>query len=273
MAKALMTKVVIMARGLGTRMRKSEDGAQLTAEQAKVAETGVKAMIPIDRPFLDYVLNDLADAGYTDVCLIIGPEHQAVREYYNKLNCQRLNIHFAVQEKPLGTANAVVAAEAFAGDDPFLVINSDNYYPHEALSGLRKIEGNGLAEFDRDSMFKGSNIDSDRLTKFAVIEKNDKGQMTRILEKPDAATLARLPEPIGVSMNCWRFTKSIFSACRAIPPSARGEYEITDAVQFVIDNLKEPFLALTVKAPVLDMSSRGDVASVTKKLKGKGVAL
>ncbi|GEM_PF-2233060 len=51
MAKALMTKVVIMAWGLGTRMRNSEDGVQLTAEQAKVAETGAKAMIPIDRPF------------------------------------------------------------------------------------------------------------------------------------------------------------------------------------------------------------------------------
>ena len=72
---------MILARGLGSRMRR-EDGAALDPAQASVADTGVKAMIPIGRPFLDYVLSGLADAGCDAVCLVIGPEHGVVRDYY-----------------------------------------------------------------------------------------------------------------------------------------------------------------------------------------------
>ena len=72
-----MDKVVILARGLGTRMRAGNAEADLDAGQEAVAATGVKALIPIDRPFLDYVLGDLAEAGYRRVCLVIGPEHGA----------------------------------------------------------------------------------------------------------------------------------------------------------------------------------------------------
>ena len=69
-----MDKIVILAAGLGKRMREHDDGAQLSADQVAAAETGVKALIPIGRPFLDYVLTRVADAGFCRVCLIIGPE-------------------------------------------------------------------------------------------------------------------------------------------------------------------------------------------------------
>ena len=269
-----MNKAVILARGLGTRMRKADEAASLTAEQAAMAETGVKAMIPIDRPFLDYVLSDLGDAGYRRICLVIGPEHDAVREYYGeKISLERLSIEFAVQEKPLGTADAVAAAEEFAAGEPALVINSDNYYPVESLRQLRELDCSGLAAFDRDGMLAGSNIPRERLTKFAVVESDEREYMTRIIEKPDEATMASLVEPICVSMNCWRFGPAIFPACRAIPPSPRGELELPDAVQYAIDKLSDPFKVLTFKAPVLDLSSREDVASVTEKLAGTEVRL
>ena len=269
-----MNKAVILARGLGTRMRKADEAASLTAEQAAMAETGVKAMIPIDRPFLDYVLSDLGDAGYRRICLVIGPEHDAVREYYGeKISLERLSIEFAVQEKPLGTADAVAAAEEFAAGEPVLVINSDNYYPVESLRQLRELDCSGLAAFDRDGMLAGSNIPRERLTKFAVVESDEREYMTRIIEKPDEATMASLVEPICVSMNCWRFGPAIYPACRAIPPSPRGELELPDAVQYAIDKLSDPFKVLTFKAPVLDLSSREDVASVTEKLAGTEVRL
>ena len=76
------TKAVILARGLGTRMRRPDPAAGLDERQTSIAGTGVKAMMPIGRPFLDYVLSTIADAGFRDVCLVIGPEHDAVREYY-----------------------------------------------------------------------------------------------------------------------------------------------------------------------------------------------
>ena len=125
-----MDKAVILARGLGTRMRKADDSVGMSADQAAAADTGVKALIPIDRPFLDYVLGALAEAGYQRICLVIGPEHDAIREYYGRtLKCRRLTFDFAVQDQPLGTADAVRAAQNFAAGDDFLVINSDDYYP------------------------------------------------------------------------------------------------------------------------------------------------
>ena len=78
----MTNKAVILARGLGKRMRQADERATIDAQQAAVADQGIKAMIPIGRPFLDYVLSALADAGYHDVCLVIGPEHTAVRDSY-----------------------------------------------------------------------------------------------------------------------------------------------------------------------------------------------
>ncbi len=270
-----MDKAVILARGLGTRMRKQDADAAMSSEQAAIAETGVKALIPMgDRPFLDYVLSTLADAGYKQICMVVGPEHGQVREYYgNTVDARRLSFSFAVQEKPLGTADAVAAAEAFAGDDPILVINSDNHYPLEALTSLSELSTPGLAAFVRESLIANSNIPADRITKFSVVKSDADGFMTEIIEKPGEDVIAALPEPICVSMNCWRFGPSIFEGCRNIQPSARGELELPDAVQYTIEKLGEKYAAVPVHAGVLDMSSRADIADVAVKLTAMNVQL
>ncbi len=269
----LIDKAVILSAGLGTRMVKANGEAGLDAKQAAVADSGVKAMIPIDRPFLDYVLSVVAEAGYEKVCLVIGPEHHELRDYYaNQLKTKRLKISFAVQQKALGTADAVLTVEDFAAGDDFVVINSDNYYPLEALSKLRQLSGAGTALFDRQSMFKGSNIPPERLAAFAVVKFQD-GYMQEIIEKPDPEVLAALPDPVYVSMNCWRFTSTMFQACREIGPSVRGELEIPDAVQYAIDKLGERFEVVPVKGAVLDLSYRSDVGPVAEKLAGVEVNL
>lgn len=274
MTSPRLDKAVILARGLGTRMRRSEEGTGLDPQQARVADTGVKAMIPIGRPFLDYVLSGLADAGYRQVCLVVAPEHDVIRRYYREqVQLQRLELHYAVQVEPRGTADAVAAAEAFAGDDPILVLNSDNYYPREALEALRQQAGCAVALFEQESMLRGSNIPPERIQQFAVAKINGSGQMERILEKPSAETLASLPRPLWLSMNCWRFSPAIFEACRRITPSPRGEWEITDAVQYTIDVLGQPFQAVTVQAPVLDMTSRRDITAMAQRLADKEVRL
>ena len=254
-------------------MRKADAAAKLDQSQATVAESGVKALIPIDRPFLDYVLTVVADAGYRRVCLVIGPEHEELRNYYAAARTTRLQITFAVQQEPLGTADAVITAESFAGGEPFLMINSDNHYPLEALQGLRQAGGPAVAVFDEDAMLAGSNIPAERLGKFAVVETDEANYLRRIIEKPNAETLARLPKPLGVSMNCWRFGPAIFEACRSVGPSPRGELEIPDAVQYSIDRLGERYHVGRYNAPVLDLSSRADVAPVAKLLAGKEVCL
>ena len=274
MTETAMDKAVIMARGLGTRMRKDDDAAAVTAEQAAVADTGVKAMIPIDRPFLDYVLSELAGAGYRRICLVIGPEHDQLRDYYGgQLAYDRLRVEFAIQPKPLGTADAVAAVEDFAGSDPFLVINSDNYYPQDSLRALRELGECGLVGYDRRGMLDGSNIPHERLAKFAVVQSDEAGYMKQIIEKASEEQVAALPEPIAVSMNCWRFGPTIFQGCRNIPPSPRGELELPDAVQYTMEHLGERYKVVPCCEPVLDLSSRNDVAAVTEKLAGNPVML
>ncbi|MDO5092847.1 MAG: nucleotidyltransferase family protein [Propionibacteriaceae bacterium] len=266
-------KAVIMARGLGSRMRKATEGVELTDEQRRAADAGVKAMISLaGRPFLDYVISALADAGFTEICLIIGPEHDLIREYYDQQPKQRVAISYAVQPEPLGTANAVLAAEDFAGNDRVLVINSDNYYPAAALARLADVPGSALVGFTREGMLTRSNIPADRIAAFALATADADGNLAELVEKPDAATVERLAAEAVISMNCWLCSPAIFAAARAIPKSARGEYEITDAVRRAIAD-GDPYAVIRADEGVLDMSNRGDIASVVAALSAQEVRL
>ena len=269
-----VVKAVILARGLGTRMRRADAGAALDPAQAAAAETGVKGMIPVGRPFLDYALGALADAGYRDVCLVIGPEHGAVRDHYTRrVEARRIRLGFAVQQRPLGTADAVLAAESFAGGDPFLVVNSDNYYPVAALAALRAHAPPALVGFERDALAREGNVPPERIARFAVLDVAPDGTLRRVVEKPDDATLRALGEPLYVSMNCWLFAPAIFEACRRVAPSPRGELELPHAVQWLIDERGARFAVLPAHEPVLDLSSRADIPAVAARLAGVEVRL
>ena len=240
---------------------------------AAAAATGAKAMMPLgERPFLDHVLTRLADAGLTRVCLVIGPEHTAVREYYDGLDLQRMSIEYAVQAEPLGTADAVAAAEDFAGDDRFVVINGDNLYPTESLSRLVAEPGMGTVGFVPDDLVANSNIPADRMGAFALLRPGDDGGLAEIIEKPSPEVAEALGPNRMVSMNCWLFGPEVFTACRSIEMSARGEYEIVDAVRWLIDNGTR-FGVVSSSEGVWDLSSRGDVRSVADALAGDEVLL
>lgn len=264
-------KVVILARGLGTRMRKESD-AELSGAQAEAAARGAKAMMPIGRPFLDHCLNAYADAGITEACLVIGPEHQNVRDYYDSLETTRIKISYAVQEEPLGTANAVLAAEEWVGKDRFVMVNGDNYYPTEAVRALGGTEGNATIGFDAESLVANSNIPAERIAAFAILKANENGDFTDIIEKPAPEVVAAQPKPILVSMNCFCFTPDIFKAAKQIKPSARGEYEIVDAVRNLVDNGIRVEIVKS-NSGVLDMSNQNDIKAVEKVLKAREVVL
>jgi glucose-1-phosphate thymidylyltransferase len=276
----MVTKAVILARGLGTRMRHAGGDAQLSDTQARVAASGIKALMPVGagdgapgRPFLDYVLSALADAGVTDVCLVIGPEHVAIRHYYGRLTLSRLRIAFAEQALPRGTADAVLTAEAFAGHDPFLVLNSDNYYPIATYQTLCAYDGAALPGFDRDALVARSNIDADRIRSFALLSVSGDGLLLDIVEKPDAETFARMGPHALVSMNLWSLTTPCFEACRRVQPSSRGELELPNAVRLAIHDLGVPVRVFPVAAGVLDLSHRGDVGPVADALRDLSVRL
>ena len=109
-------KALVLARGKGTRMQRADQGATPIRRKRESPTPGLKAMIPFRRPFLDYILSALADAGCLDICLVIGPEHDAVRDYYERTHPpERARVPFAIQTEARGTADAVLSAEAFAG--------------------------------------------------------------------------------------------------------------------------------------------------------------
>ena len=266
--QAPTTRAAILARGLGTRMRRADATAFLDDTQSSAADAGLKGMISIGRPFLDYVISALADAGITDVCLVIGPEHQRMRDYYGgEVELTRVRVQFAVQEEPRGTADAVLTAESFANGEPIIVLNSDNYYPVHTLRALRELGTAGVAAFERDALVRLGNIDAERVANMSVIEVDSSGYLVRIIEKPNAAQMASHKGEMLVGMNSWSFTPDIFPACRHIAPSLRGELEIQDAVQVARDDLGVQFTVLTFHDAVLDLSSRGDIASVTDGLR------
>ena len=265
-------KAVILARGLGKRMR-ADSSATLDEHQASVAETGVKAMIPMGRPFLDYVLSSLADAGFRNVCLVIGPEHSQIRDHYEReTRLSRLTIEFAEQVKPLGTADAVLAAESFAGGDTFVVLNSDNYYGASVLAELSRLRVPAIIGFARSGLIELGNVLPDRVTRFGALDIGPDGFLRRILAKPDESMIAAGGEIYG-SMNCWLFDSTIFRACREVALSPRGELELPRAVQLAIDSHGLRMKVIRVRAPVLDLSNRDDIAGVQERLRDVPVRL
>ena len=176
-------------------------------------------MIPFRRPFLDYILSSLADAGCLDVCLVIGPEHDAVRDYYERTSPpERVRVSFAVQQQARGTADAVLAAESFAARGPFLVLNADNYYPVDVLRALVALDGPGLPAFRRSTLIEQSNIDAERIRSYRVADHRRRpAHWWTSSRSPIQHTFARyFGDDVRVSMNCWRFGPSIFTACRSI---------------------------------------------------------
>src|SRR5438132_7651 len=106
------TQAVVLAGGRGMRMRRS-DGTALDEAQRGAADAGVKAMIPVSRPFIEYLVSALADAGIHDVVLVVGSEAGSLRDHFTRVAPpMRTTVQFAVQAQPRGTADAILAARS-----------------------------------------------------------------------------------------------------------------------------------------------------------------
>ena len=140
------------------------------------------------------------------------------------------------------------------------------------LERVRRLAGPGLAGFERAALSAEGNIDDARVSRYAVLQVAADGTLEDIVEKPDAEAWARTGADALISMNCWRFGPRIFDAIRRIGPSPRGEYELADAVREAIRR-GERFEVTPVAAGVLDLSERGDIPSVARRLAGVEVRL
>jgi dTDP-glucose pyrophosphorylase len=248
-----------MARGVS-------DG--LDPAQRAAADRGLKGLIPFHgHPFLAHVLSRVADAGIRRVCLVVRPGPDPIRAHFEACPGSRLRIEFVEQERPLGSADALLAAEPFANGEPVVVLNGDNLYPASVIDRVRRLPGSGLAGFRAAALAAQGNIPRGRVAAFAVAATGPEGCLESLVEKPDAGTLASFgPDPL-VSMTCWRFLPSVFPACRALAPSPRGELELPDAALALVQGgacLKVE----TVEAGVLDLTEREDIPEVSRRLEG-----
>ena len=202
-------KALVLAGGRGTRLR-------------PLTNTSAKQLFPVgNKPVLFYGLEAIRDAGIVDVGIIVGDTGAEVRRVVGDGAQFGLRITYIEQEAPLGLAHCVLIAGDFLGDDDFVMYLGDNFL----VGGIQELVA-AFGEGDYSAQILLTPVDDPR--SYGVAELGRSGQIVGLAEKPDEPTSDLAI--VGVYM----FTPAIHGAVRAISPSARGELEITDAVQWLI---------------------------------------
>ena len=276
-------RLVILAGGVSSRMKQSTKSG-LDEHLSKDANSKAKAMIGLgdgNRPFLDYLLMNAQLAGYRDVVIVVNDQDSDIREYYTKENRRRefpdLFLTFALQvipegrTKPLGTADALLCAlkkRPDWRDYCFTVCNSDNLYSVRALSLLAGAGSwNALVDYDRSAL----DFPPSRIAAFAVLQKDRKGSLLNIVEKPTEAQINAACDGngrVGVSMNLFRFSfRDIFPCLESVPLNRiRQEKELPSAVKLLIDRNPGAVKTIPVSEHLPDLTSKDDLPVVKQHL-------
>jgi len=204
-------RAVILCAGEGTRMR------PLTYSKAK-------HLIPIaNKPVIDLILQAIKDAGIREIGIVVSPGTKAsFKSYLQDGSRYDLDLSYIVQQKPKGLAHAVQCAQGFVGSESFLLYLGDNLLEN-GVRGLVKQFRQG------DSHAVISLVEVDNPRSFGVAWLKN-GEIKKVVEKPDD------PSTNLAVIGTYVFDYHIFAAIEKISPSKRGELEITDAIQQLIDD-------------------------------------
>ena len=202
-------KGLILSGGKGTRLR-------------PLTHTSAKQLMPVaNKPVLFYGIEAIVAAGIRELGIVVGETHEEIRAAVGDGSAFGCRVSYIMQPEPLGLAHAVKISQPFLQQEPFVMYLGDNLLAH-GISSL-VAEFRLLAPTAQILLARVPNPNQ-----FGVAELVD-GRVVRLEEKPQA------PRSDLALVGVYMFTAPIFEAVNAIQPSGRGELEITDAIQYLID--------------------------------------
>lgn len=212
-------KGLILSGGAGTRLR-------------PITHTSAKQLVPIaNKPILFYGIESMASTGIVDIGIVVGDTRHEIMAAVGDGSRFGVRVTYLPQDAPLGLAHCVSIARDFLGDDDFVMYLGDNMLEQ----GLGQFVERFTAQRDA-SLWSGAPAVAQILLKevpnptaFGVAEVDPQGRVVRLVEKP------KDPPSNLALVGVYLFTSRIHDAVAAIEPSPRGELEITDAIQWLID--------------------------------------
>jgi glucose-1-phosphate thymidylyltransferase len=207
-------KGLILSGGRGTRLR-------------PITHTGPKQLVPVaNKPVIQYAIEELRDAGVTDIGVVLGNVgRDAIQSFLGDGSQFGVDITYIVQGNPLGLAHAVGCAQKFVGEDNFVMYLGDNIL-NDGITEL--VESFEVGDYAAGLALQ--QVDNPR--QFGIATVDDDGDIVSLVEKPDDP-----PSDLAI-IGVYVFSPAIFDAIDTIEPSERGELEITDAIQHLLEQNK-----------------------------------